>query len=125
MEAWSGQNYQQSISEPSVASVTNISQEKRGKRDKKIEREIFISYSTQSKGDRVYNLRVKKLIINWDVKFDEDAAYNWKTGQIEKKVTNILTQPQRKRVTLKGTINQSPHSKQQQKDQLIHQNCCQ
>ncbi|KAK4404232.1 Retrovirus-related Pol polyprotein from transposon TNT 1-94 [Sesamum angolense] len=54
----------------------HIPTEKRHKLEEKIEKGIFLGYSTQSKGYRIYNLKTKKLIINKDVEFDEDAMWN-------------------------------------------------
>lgn len=70
------ENYQQSISAFLVASTTRILQEKRGILDEKMDKGIFLGYSTQTKGYRVYNLRTKKQIRSRDFKFDEDVTYN-------------------------------------------------
>ena len=96
VEAWSGRK-------PSAKHLrvfgcicyTHIPKEKRGKLDEKTEKGIFLGYSTQSKGYRVYNIRTKKLIISRDVEFDEDASYNWETDQVEKKNPSIPTLPQK------------------------------
>ncbi|KAL5570660.1 hypothetical protein UlMin_027235 [Ulmus minor] len=72
----------------------HIPQEKRNKLDEKIGKGIFLGYSTQSKGYRVYNLRTKKLIISKDVQFDKDAMYNWETKKIKRKSINLPTLPQ-------------------------------
>ncbi|KAK4410170.1 hypothetical protein Sango_0090000 [Sesamum angolense] len=55
----------------------HIPTEKRHKLEEKTEKGIFLGYSTQSKGYRIYNLKTKKLIISRDVEFDEDAMWNW------------------------------------------------
>jgi len=67
----------------------HIPNQKRSKLDEKTEKGIFIGYSDQSKGYRVYNLKTKKLMISRDVKFDEDAAWNWDEEKIEKKYVNL------------------------------------
>jgi hypothetical protein len=72
---------------------SHIPKEKRGKLDEKAEKGIFLGYSTQSKGYRVYSLETNKLIISRDVKFDEDAAYNWETQEVERKTVNIPLPP--------------------------------
>ncbi|KAL5556508.1 hypothetical protein UlMin_038744 [Ulmus minor] len=95
VEAWSGRK-------PSTKHLrvfgcicyTHIPQEKRSKLDEKTEKGIFLGYSTQSKGYRVYRLRKNKLIISRDVKFDEDTMYNWETLKIEMKSINLLASPQ-------------------------------
>ncbi|KAL0435045.1 UNVERIFIED_CONTAM: Retrovirus-related Pol polyprotein from transposon RE1 [Sesamum radiatum] len=51
--------------------------EKRHKLEEKIEKGIFLGYSTQSKGYKIYNLNTKKLIISRDVEFDKGAMWNW------------------------------------------------
>ena len=94
IEAWSGRK-------PSAKHLkvfgcicySHIPKEKRGKLDEKTEKGIFLGYSTQSKGYRVYSLETNKLIISRDVKFDEDAAYNWETQEVERKTVNIPLPP--------------------------------
>lgn len=56
---------------------------------KKIEKGIFLGYSTLSKGYRIYKLRTKKLVISRDVKFDENAAWSWDEEKVKK---SIITQ---------------------------------
>ena len=73
---------------------THVSQEKRNKLDKKNVKGIFLGYSTQSKGYRVYSLRTRKLIISRDVEFDEDASYNQETDQVERKTISTPALPQ-------------------------------
>ncbi|KAL0398406.1 UNVERIFIED_CONTAM: putative mitochondrial protein [Sesamum radiatum] len=50
---------------------------------------IFLGYSTQSKGYRIYNLKTKKLIISRDVEFDEDAMWNWDEEKVERQTVMI------------------------------------
>ncbi|KAL0364520.1 UNVERIFIED_CONTAM: hypothetical protein Sangu_0549600 [Sesamum angustifolium] len=77
IEAWSGKK-------PSAKHLrvfgsicyVHIPTEKRHKLEEKTEKGIFLGYSTQSKGYRIYNLKTKKLIISRDVEFDEDAMWN-------------------------------------------------
>ena len=59
----------------------HVRKEKISKLNEKTKKEIFLGYSTQSKGYQVYNL--KKLIINQDLKFDGDTSKNWETNQLE------------------------------------------
>ncbi|KAK4408464.1 Retrovirus-related Pol polyprotein from transposon TNT 1-94 [Sesamum angolense] len=78
IEAWSGKK-------PSAKHLrvfgsicyVHIPTEKRHKLEENTEKGIFLGYSTQSKGYRIYNLKTKKLIISRDVEFDEDAMWNW------------------------------------------------
>ncbi|KAK4385501.1 hypothetical protein Sango_2674100 [Sesamum angolense] len=65
------------------------STEKRHKLEEKIEKGIFLGYSTQSKGYRIYNLKTKKLIISRDVEFDEDAMWNWDEEKVERQSVMI------------------------------------
>ncbi|KAK4404113.1 hypothetical protein Sango_0779900 [Sesamum angolense] len=63
--------------------------EKRHKLEEKTEKGIFLGYSTQSKGYRIYNLKTKKLIISRDVEFDEDAVWNWDEEKVERQSVMI------------------------------------
>ena len=86
VEAWSGQK-------PSAKHLrvfgcvcyAHIPDQKRSKLDDKSEKGIFLGYSTQSKGFRVYNLRTKKLMISCDVEFDENASWNWEEEKVERR----------------------------------------
>ena len=80
-EAWSGWKPQQNIAKFLVAFAMHVRKEKISKLNEKTKKEIFLGYSTQSKGYQVYNL--KKLIINQDLMFDGDTSKNWETNQLE------------------------------------------
>lgn len=90
IEAWSSQK-------PSAKHLrvfgcicyVHIPDQKRTKLDDKSEKGIFLGYSTQSKGYRVYNLRTKKLMISRDVEFDESASWNWEQEKVER--SSIIT----------------------------------
>ena len=73
-EAWSG--WKPEISHlrvfGSVAHV-HVPDERRVKLDDKSERYIFISYSTHSKGYKLYNPNNKRIVISRDVMFDEEG----------------------------------------------------
>ncbi|TXG55956.1 hypothetical protein EZV62_017269 [Acer yangbiense] len=58
---------------------------KRHKLEEKSQKGVFLGYSTQSKGYRVYILETEKLIISRDVQFDEGAFWDWKESKISKK----------------------------------------
>ncbi|KAL0364918.1 UNVERIFIED_CONTAM: hypothetical protein Sangu_0589400 [Sesamum angustifolium] len=78
IEAWSGKKPSAKHLRVSAVSAMYIFQQrKRHKLEEKTEKGIFLGYSTQSKGYRIYNLKTKKLIISRDVEFDEDAMWNW------------------------------------------------
>ncbi|XP_076941874.1 uncharacterized protein LOC143611561 [Bidens hawaiensis] len=53
----------------------------RRKLDDKSEKCIFIGYSTQSKGYRLYNPITQQFIIRRDVKFFESERWHWKKGE--------------------------------------------
>ncbi|KAK4382732.1 Retrovirus-related Pol polyprotein from transposon TNT 1-94 [Sesamum angolense] len=90
IEAWSGKK-------PSAKHLrvfgsicyVHIPTEKRHKLEEKTEKGIFLGYSTQSKGYRIYNLKTKKLIISRDVEFDEDAMWNWDEEKVERQSVMI------------------------------------
>jgi hypothetical protein len=44
---------------------------------------IFLGYSSNSKGYRIYNLETKKILVTRDVKFDEFSKWNWEKNQAE------------------------------------------
>ncbi|KAL0319034.1 UNVERIFIED_CONTAM: Retrovirus-related Pol polyprotein from transposon TNT 1-94 [Sesamum angustifolium] len=67
----------------------HIPTEKRHKLEEKTEKGIFLGYSTQSKGYRIYNLKTKKLIISRDVEFDKDAMWNWDEEKVERQSVMI------------------------------------
>ncbi|KAL0374896.1 UNVERIFIED_CONTAM: Retrovirus-related Pol polyprotein from transposon RE2 [Sesamum radiatum] len=81
IEAWSGRK-------PSAKHLTS-NREKDTSWRRKTEKGIFLGYSTQSKGYRIYNLKTKKLIISRDVEFDEDAMWNWDEEKVERQTVMI------------------------------------
>ncbi|KAL0302885.1 UNVERIFIED_CONTAM: Retrovirus-related Pol polyprotein from transposon TNT 1-94 [Sesamum radiatum] len=87
IEAWSEGNLQPNILE--YLAVYAMYLEKRHKLEEKTEKGIFLGYSTQSKGYRIYNLKTKKLIISRDVEFDEDAMWNWDEEKVERQTVMI------------------------------------
>ncbi|TXG67208.1 hypothetical protein EZV62_008483 [Acer yangbiense] len=58
---------------------------KRHKLEEKSQKGVFLGYSTQSKGYRVYIMETEKLIISRDVQFDEEAFWDWKESKISRK----------------------------------------
>ena len=60
----------------------HIPVEKRRKLNDKNKKFIFIGYSNETKGYRLYNPLTKKLTISRDVIFDEKAAWEWKESDI-------------------------------------------
>lgn len=67
----------------------HVPKELRHKLDEVSEKCIFVGYSTQSKGYRLYNLKTNKLVISRDVLFDEKASWDWKGKTIQNQVSPI------------------------------------
>jgi hypothetical protein len=63
--------------------------QKRHKLEDKTTKGIFLGYSTQSKGYRIYNLQTKKLDVSRDVEVDENASWNWDDGKVERRNISI------------------------------------
>ncbi|KAL4341003.1 hypothetical protein GQ457_08G035090 [Hibiscus cannabinus] len=84
-EAWSG-------SKPSVKHLrvfgsicySHISASMRSKLDERAWRGIFVGYSSQSKGYRIYNLERKMIVVSIDVIFYEDSYWNWEKNDVQK-----------------------------------------
>lgn len=62
---------------------------KRDKLDKKAELGIFVGYSTNTKCYRIFNVEMRKVSVNRDVMFDENAMWNW-----DKKVAKLIKSKQ-------------------------------
>ena len=54
---------------------------------------IFIGCSFQSKGYKLYSLKIKKMIISSDVLFDEDAMWSWEKEVVVKNVVLPIDLP--------------------------------
>ena len=54
-----------------------LASDARSKMDKKCEKCIFVGYSDETKGYRLYNPITKKLIIRRDIVFDENSCWIW------------------------------------------------
>ncbi|KAL4309595.1 hypothetical protein GQ457_01G033490 [Hibiscus cannabinus] len=84
-EAWSG-------SKPSVKHLrvfgsicySHIYANMRSKLDERAWRGIFVGYSSQSKGYRIYNLESKMIVVSRDVIFYEDSYWNWEKNDVQK-----------------------------------------
>ncbi|KAL1190680.1 Retrovirus-related Pol polyprotein from transposon TNT 1-94 [Cardamine amara subsp. amara] len=87
-EAWSG-------NKPSVEHFrvwgslvhVHISYEKRGKFDDKNTVGIFVGFSEESKGYRIYNPNTKKIMISKDVVFEETKGWNWEEDEINENLS--------------------------------------
>ena len=72
----------------------HISTPNRDKFDQKGEKLIFIGYSDESKGYRLYNPLKNEVVNSRDVIFDEMAEWSWKTQDTQPPSTNeILENP--------------------------------
>jgi hypothetical protein len=67
----------------------HVPKQKRHKLEDKTTKGIFLGYSTQSKGYRIYNLQTKKLDVSRDVEVDENASWNWDEGKVERRNISI------------------------------------
>ncbi|XP_074362133.1 uncharacterized protein LOC141702330 [Apium graveolens] len=56
--------------------------EKQHKLEDKVDKEILLGYSSQSKGYWVYNPQNNKLQVSRDVVFDENASWDWEQNDI-------------------------------------------
>ncbi|KAK4386396.1 Retrovirus-related Pol polyprotein from transposon RE2 [Sesamum angolense] len=89
IEAWRQETSAKHLRVFGSICYVHIPTEKRHKLEEKTEKGIFLGYSTQSKGYRIYNLKTKKLIISRDVEFDEDAMWNWDEEKVERQSVMI------------------------------------
>ncbi|KAL0741957.1 hypothetical protein Bca4012_083470 [Brassica carinata] len=92
LEAWNGTN-------PSVNHMkvfgsicyVHIPDEKRRKWDEKSKKAIFVGYSSQTKGYRVYMLERKKIEISRDVIFEERSKWDWDKKEV---IKHLATPPE-------------------------------
>lgn len=63
-----------------------VPKEKRYKLDEVSEKCIFLGYSLQSKGYRLYSLKGNNVIISRDVIFDKNSAWNWEEKKAQQQV---------------------------------------
>jgi len=85
IEAWSGiQPSAKHLKVFGSICYSHVPSVKRSKLEPKGELGIFIGYSSQAKGYRVFNLQTKSISIRRDVVVDEHAYWNWDKEQIEK-----------------------------------------
>ncbi|KAK4384934.1 Retrovirus-related Pol polyprotein from transposon TNT 1-94 [Sesamum angolense] len=92
----------------------HIPTEKMHKLEEKTEKGIFLGYSTQSKGYRIYNLKTKKLIISRDVEFDEDSMWNWDEEKVERQSVMIPKETPPQQLQEEGTDQAEMERRSQQ-----------
>lgn len=68
----------------------HILEQKRHKLEEKSAKGVFLGYSSQSKGYRVFNLKSQQLVTSRDVVFDEYSTWNWEKDE---ELTQPLTVP--------------------------------
>ncbi|KAJ4707148.1 Retrovirus-related Pol polyprotein from transposon TNT 1-94 [Melia azedarach] len=84
IEAWSGLK-------PSVGHLkvfgsvcyVHVPDVKRDKLSKKASKGIFLGYSSQAKGYRIFDLETKKIVVRRDVKVDESSECHWQELDVE------------------------------------------
>lgn len=64
-----------------------VPKELRDKLDEKSEKCMFVSYSSQSKGYRLYSQNINDVIIRKEVLFKENESWNWKEKKVQDEVT--------------------------------------
>lgn len=79
---------------------------KRHKLDDKSVKCVFVGYSDETKGYRLYNPKNKDLIINCDVIFNENDTWNWK---IEGKDSPLIVEEEEMSSFDSSTIIQGHH----------------
>ncbi|KAM5569751.1 hypothetical protein ABKV19_016986 [Rosa sericea] len=60
-----------------------VAKELRHKLEENSEKCIFVGYSDQTKGYRLYNLKKEKIVISRDVIFNEKALWDWKSKSVQ------------------------------------------
>jgi len=109
IEAWSGRK-------PSAKHLRvfgsicyiHVPDQRRHKLEDKTIRGIFLGYSTQSKGYRVYNLQTKKLVISRDVEIDENASWNWEEEKVVKSTTLVPVQQYQEEIQEEAEASGTP-----------------
>ena len=117
-EAWSGRK-------PSVNHLrvfgsicyAHIPKKLRSKLDETSEKCVFMGYSSQTKGYRLYNLQKQKMIVCKDVLFSENLAWDWNQGSVlKKKVPENVVQDEQdvpEELEINPPQQSPPHSPQQ------------
>ena len=79
-QAWHGQKPQVHLLKVfGCVAYAHIPKQEREKFDEKGGKNIFVDYSNESKGYRLYNPKTNKMVISRDVIFDESATWNWES----------------------------------------------
>ena len=62
----------------------HVIDQERSKLNNESKNYVFIRYDPSSKGYKLKNLNTGKLIVNWDVEFNEEGVWDWSTQEEEK-----------------------------------------
>ena len=62
----------------------HVEDQERSKLDNESKNYVFIRYDLSSKGYKLKNLSIEKLIVNRDVEYNEEGMWNWSTQEEEK-----------------------------------------
>nr|GEZ54451.1 retrovirus-related Pol polyprotein from transposon TNT 1-94 [Tanacetum cinerariifolium] len=77
---------------PTVLSPSAVLNIKRSKLDAKARKGIFVSYATESKGYRIYDLIDSKIVINRDVTFDEGVYWDRNMDEVKRHEDTFLNE---------------------------------
>ncbi|KAL4387188.1 hypothetical protein GQ457_09G029600 [Hibiscus cannabinus] len=80
---------------------------KRDKLDERATVGVFMGYSSNSKGYRVYDLKTKKILVGRNLKFDEDSIWDWNKSVIEhsKQIVNVSSSQEQDATTFEVDID--------------------
>ncbi|KAL4271407.1 hypothetical protein GQ457_13G027700 [Hibiscus cannabinus] len=80
---------------------------KRDKLDERTTVGVFMGYSSNSKGYRVYDLKTKKILVGRNLKFDEDSIWDWNKSVIEhsKQIVNVSSSQEQDATTFEVDID--------------------
>ena len=91
----------------------HVPDELRKKLNNKAEKCIFIGYSLDTKGYKLYNPKTQKVIISPDVTFDEDGIWDWSEEEKRSLPTPIFINNEvdtsNREPSSSSTSEESPH----------------
>ncbi|KAL4340682.1 hypothetical protein GQ457_08G019310 [Hibiscus cannabinus] len=85
----------------------HVPEVKRDKLDGRATVGVFMGYSSNSKGYRVYDLKTKKILVGRNLKFDEDSIWDWNKSVIEhsKQIVNVSSSQEQDATTFEVDID--------------------
>lgn len=66
-----------------------VPSEKTTKLEEKVERGIFVGYNNFSKGFWIFNFQTRQLVVSRDVKFIENASWDWEAKKVIKQSVGV------------------------------------